>query len=290
MQLGTPDDMDVSVELKDWLFALEGADNTSSGRWLSDSDDTGREVRCWHTTFRSLKVKAKASPSCTANGTEASHNRQRFPIELVTVGVEGLKTLKPNSGKGKDDIDTIGGVNVEADILVSEEDVEDRTLQCVVENFKFSVKQPIEVVVTKDELQHLAVLCKSEVESMSRIALGALKVLKLEGSIGQSTIDQLSNLGNGGYERLFTPEKLSREGSESSTVPSPSTTESPHPFVESTFASLEEALLDSQAKCSTLIHELNDSQKHATNSITVQQLNQKLESMQKLLKQLRTQI
>lgn len=53
----------------------------------------------------------------------------------------------------------------------------------------------IEAIVTKDELQHLAFLCKSEVDSMGRITAGILRVLKLEGSIGQAAIDQLSNLG-----------------------------------------------------------------------------------------------
>lgn len=49
--------------------------------------------------------------------------------------------------------------------------------------------------MTKEELQHLTSLCKSEVDSMGRIAAGILRVLKLEDSIGQAAIDQLSNLG-----------------------------------------------------------------------------------------------
>lgn len=49
--------------------------------------------------------------------------------------------------------------------------------------------------MTKDELQHLAFLCKSEVDSMGRLAAGVLRVLKLEGSIGEAAINQLSNLG-----------------------------------------------------------------------------------------------
>lgn len=53
--------------------------------------------------------------------------------------------------------------------------------------------------MTKDELQHLAFLCKSEVDSMGRIAAGVLRVLKLEGSVGQTAIDQLSNLGISNY-------------------------------------------------------------------------------------------
>lgn len=50
--------------------------------------------------------------------------------------------------------------------------------------------------MTKDEVQHLVHLCKSEVDSMGRIAAGFLRILKLEGSIGSAAISQLSNLGN----------------------------------------------------------------------------------------------
>lgn len=53
----------------------------------------------------------------------------------------------------------------------------------------------IEAVVTKEELEHLVLLCKSEVDSMGRITAGFLRLLKLEESIGLATLDQLSNLG-----------------------------------------------------------------------------------------------
>lgn len=53
----------------------------------------------------------------------------------------------------------------------------------------------IEIVVTKDELQHLTSLCKSELDSMGRITAGFLRLLKLEGSVGQSVMDQLGYLG-----------------------------------------------------------------------------------------------
>lgn len=49
--------------------------------------------------------------------------------------------------------------------------------------------------MTKDELQNLTLLCKSEVDSMGRITVGILRVLKLEGSVGEAAITQLSNLG-----------------------------------------------------------------------------------------------
>lgn len=53
----------------------------------------------------------------------------------------------------------------------------------------------IEAVVTKDELQHLVFLCKSEVDSMGRITAGILRLLKLEETIGQAAMDRLTNLG-----------------------------------------------------------------------------------------------
>lgn len=56
----------------------------------------------------------------------------------------------------------------------------------------------------KDELQYLAMLCKSEVDSMGRITAGVLRILKLEGSVGSAAISQLSNLGNFGFTYLVT--------------------------------------------------------------------------------------
>lgn len=61
--------------------------------------------------------------------------------------------------------------------------------------------------MTKAELQYLAFLCKSEVDSMGRLAAGILRVLKLEGSIGPGAIRQLSNLGKFCilFETFFSP-------------------------------------------------------------------------------------
>ncbi|RYQ84403.1 hypothetical protein Ahy_B10g103700 [Arachis hypogaea] len=53
----------------------------------------------------------------------------------------------------------------------------------------------IEAAITKDELQHLALLFKSEFDSIGQITAGVLRLLKLEGSVGQAVIDQLGNLG-----------------------------------------------------------------------------------------------
>ncbi|GFP89982.1 hypothetical protein PHJA_001142000 [Phtheirospermum japonicum] len=240
LHLGAPDDVDISIELKDWLFSLEGAEEMVDNRF---SDDCRREERSWHTTFRSVHVKAKSSPKHVVVGSVKPSGKQKYPIELITVGLEGLQILKPMARKemllngisnkgilqnglpesGKKSVDRRGGINMAVDIVTTEEeDNDDAMVKLVVENLKFSVNEPIEAVVKKDELQYLAMLCKSEVDSMGRIAAGVLRILKLEGSVGSAAISQLSNLG-----------------------------------VESTVASIEEAILDSQAKSAALASELS---------------------------------
>jgi hypothetical protein len=53
----------------------------------------------------------------------------------------------------------------------------------------------VEVEATKQEVEHMVELFKSEIESVSRIAAGGLKLLQLHGTIGQNAIDQLSYFG-----------------------------------------------------------------------------------------------
>lgn len=53
----------------------------------------------------------------------------------------------------------------------------------------------IEAVATKEELEDLAILCRAEADAMGRIAAAILRLLKLEKSLGQGTIEQLRNLG-----------------------------------------------------------------------------------------------
>lgn len=85
MQLGKPDDVDVTIELKDWLFALEGEQEIAESWWFDNHEDVDREKRCWHTTFQSLQVKTKGSPKHKLNGKGRPEERQKFPLELVTV-------------------------------------------------------------------------------------------------------------------------------------------------------------------------------------------------------------
>ncbi|KAM2058247.1 hypothetical protein ACFX16_030841 [Malus domestica] len=305
LHLGKPDDVDVSVEFKNWLFALEGEREIAERWWFDNHEDVQREERCWHTTFHNLHVKAKSGPKHMLNGNGKSYRTQKYPVELVTVGVEGLQILKPHSQKSnnvavlpangiKETAETSAGIDLEFRMVIPEDPVDHKMVEWAVENVKFSVKQPIEAVVTKDELQHLTFLCKSEVESMGRMTAGILRLLKLEESIGEAAMEQLSNLGTEGIDKLLSPAKLSRGGSFSSTglsqsnliIETPSTTAT----LESTVASLEEAFTDSQSKCTALIADLGSSEPSAQHLVTVKELNQKLQSMQSLLTQLRSHI
>ncbi|XP_071697173.1 uncharacterized protein [Rutidosis leptorrhynchoides] len=295
LHLGAPDDVDISLELKDWLFALEGAD-VAEKRWLNDSDDSYREERCWHTTFESVKVKANSRKKHLVNGINNLPGAHKYPVESLTVGVEGLKTVKPQYQKGvtsenghKHTVESHGGVDLEANIVLNEDDGDNGMIKWVAESLKFSVKHPVEAIVTKDELQHIAELCKSEVDSMGRITAGVLRLLKLEGSVGQTTIDQLNNLGSDGFDKIFA------RGSNASSVGlSPSSLVASDNQLSSSFnstlASLEAALLDTQSNCASLASELSRSESSKPHLHSVDQLARKLESMQKLLTKLQSQV
>lgn len=300
LHLGAPDDVDISLELKDWLFALEGADMAEKW-WLYSSEDSYREERCWHTTFDSIKAKANSSKKSLVNGKKNFPGSKKYPVESITVGIEGLKTLKPQQQKGtapqnghKQIVESRGGVDFEADIVLNEDDDVDGMIKWVLESLKFSVKHPVEAVVTKDELQHVAQLCKSEVDSMGRITAGVLRVLKLEGSVGQSAMNQLSNLGSEGFDKIFSPENPRRDSTASSVGMSPFSvvaSDNQHSSsFNSTLNSLEAALLESQTDCAALVTELSSSESPKPHLHSVEQFAQKLESMQKLLLKLQTEV
>ncbi|KAK6946843.1 Vacuolar protein sorting-associated protein 13-like, N-terminal domain [Dillenia turbinata] len=304
LHLGKPDDVDVIIEFKDWLFALEGTDEVAERLSFNIIEDSCREERCWHTSFETLQVKAKSGLKNSVGGTKTSNGMREYPVDSVTVSVDGLQAVKPHLLKahqnglplkvGDERDETFGGINLEVYLALSDDNVDDETAKWAIENLKFSVKKPIEAVATKDELQHLAFLCKSEVDSAGRIAAGLLRVLKLEKSIGKAAIDQLSNLGSEGVDKIFSPDRLSgsRDSSTTSfglTTP-PANGEVRNLALESTVASLEEALLDSQARCASLAEELDGQDLSLKHLAQVKQLSQKLENMQGLLEQMRTQL
>lgn len=301
--LGKPEEVEVLVDLRNWLFALEGAQEMVESSWFDNKENTNREDRCWHTTFKSLKIKAKNSPKDLLNCSVKSSNDHRYPVELITVGVEGLQTLKPQvqtsiyavefpvNAIGEADMKKFGGVNVELDMVVSEGDFDDGTGNWMVENLKLSIEQPIEAVVTKNELQHLAVLCKSEVDSFGRVAAGVLRLLKLEGSIGQAAINQLSNLGSEGIDKIFSSKQLSR-GQSAVVEHSPSTNghgNSSHSSVRTIVTLLEKEVEDTESKCAALISDISLSETSSQHLDRVKELGQQIENLRTLLKQLKTQ-
>jgi hypothetical protein len=206
--LEVPDDLDVSIELRNWLFALEGTEEV--GDWLSPhgSDHISREEKCWHTTFTNLHVSGRSSDR--PGSAEKVIHKRALPIERFTAGIEGLQAIKPclrdqlignatsnnlQTGSVFDNTSSIGdqGVDVEATMVICEDEIEGP--KWTMDNVKFSVKEPIEAVATKEELEHLTMLCRSEADAMGRITAGILRLLKLDKSLGQGTIEQLRNLG-----------------------------------------------------------------------------------------------
>ncbi|XP_065043818.1 uncharacterized protein LOC135584378 isoform X1 [Musa acuminata AAA Group] len=299
LEMRMPDDVDVCIAFNNWLFALEGTQEMEEGWLQCAGDNLSREERCWHTTFQSFHVKAKSNSEPNFRNKVNLGTKRKFPVELITVGIEGLQALKPHP-KDVNQVErdlTFGninnnGVDIEVCLIVPEDD-SDLEAKWSVENVKFSVKQPIEAVATKEELEHLAFLCRSEVDSVGRIAAGMLRLLRLDKSLGQGAIDQLSNLGSGSIDKVLTPEKMSRRSSFASVSFTPraptsnAILESPNESVESTITMLEVEILDLQSKCSSLISELgsSDGSEHVSD---VKYFTEKLENMQTLLTRLRT--
>jgi hypothetical protein len=134
------------------------------------------------------------------------------------------KLCNNQSGVGLNNTNAIGdqGVDVEATMVLGEDEIEGT--KWMMDNVKFSVKEPvgtlvsvfvqtclelaaltltiyihlnmqIEAVAKKEELEHLAMICRSEADAMGRITAGILRLLKLDKSLGHGTIEQLRNLG-----------------------------------------------------------------------------------------------
>ncbi|XP_062184200.1 uncharacterized protein LOC133888099 isoform X2 [Phragmites australis] len=308
--LGVPDDLDVSIELRNWLFALEGTEEVGDC-FSARGDLISREEKCWHSTFRNLHVSGKSSDRLNLGGTEKVLPKKAFPVECFTVGIEGLQAIKPRlrdqlTGKGTSNTHQMGsefnnansvgdqGVDVEASMVIGEDEVDGA--QWTMDNVKFSVKEPIEAVATKEELEHLAMLCRSEADAMGRITAGILRLLKLDKSLGQGTIEQLRNLGSGGMDNIFSPRRLSRQNSFGSIgTPRTPTLQAiadglgSKNILEATISSLQAEISESKAKCATLISQASTREDHNC-AEDIRQLNEKLEGMQSLVTRLRTLI
>uniref|UniRef100_A0A7N0V5U2 Chorein N-terminal domain-containing protein n=2 Tax=Kalanchoe fedtschenkoi TaxID=63787 RepID=A0A7N0V5U2_KALFE len=292
--LGRPDDIDVSIELKDWLFALQGAQDMAESWWFDSSNGAAKEERSWHTSFRSFQVQAKTNLEHIHNQKGNSKKIGRPPVESIKVAVEGLQILKPQASKDVKRADILvnrfeqttanPGVDLEAQLAIQEDGFDDEIRNWIVEKIKFSVQRPIEAVMTKDELQYLTTLCKSEVDSLGRIAAGVLQVFKLEGTVGQAGIDQLGNLSSEGLDKIFRPVNGSHN------IRSTSLTQRPASSVDSSITLLDEAIQDSQAKCHAIIGDLSKTSESPPQLTSLKELTEKLENLRVIVNQLRTQL
>ncbi|XLR14556.1 hypothetical protein S83_042494 [Arachis hypogaea] len=102
---------------------------------------------------------------------------------LLQVGIQGMQIMKPQRPKeihlsksngAKKVISTATGICLQLGLVSREDNVEVEMANWEVENLTFTVKQPIEVVLTSDEAQHLPFLCKSEVDFMGMQEVKAL--------------------------------------------------------------------------------------------------------------------
>lgn len=80
-----PDDLDVLIELKNWLFALEGAEEAVEIWSTCNGEVFCREDRCWHTTFRNLRITGKSSDKPNLSNSGKVCRKLAFPVESITV-------------------------------------------------------------------------------------------------------------------------------------------------------------------------------------------------------------
>ncbi|ONM39374.1 hypothetical protein ZEAMMB73_Zm00001d043896 [Zea mays] len=157
----------------------------------------------------------------------------------------------------------------------------------------YRLELKIEAVATKEELEHLVMLCRSEADAMGRITAGILRLLKLDKSLGQGTIEQLRNLGSGGMDNIFSPRRLSRLNSFGSigtprtpTMQAIADVMSSKTTLEATISSLQGEISESKAKCMALISQASSTEDQ-NRAEDIRQLSEKLESMQSLVTQLK---
>jgi hypothetical protein len=81
--LGVPDDLDVSIELRNWLFALEGTEEVGDSFSPRSNDHISREEKCWHTTFRNLHVSGKSIDRLNMGGIEKAFPVERFMVQYT---------------------------------------------------------------------------------------------------------------------------------------------------------------------------------------------------------------
>lgn len=82
-EMGKPDEIDVDLQLHDWLFALEGSEGVADcGR--GDSA-VSREQKCWHSTFRCLRVIVTGRKNISDDHSVLKQPASPSPVQEITV-------------------------------------------------------------------------------------------------------------------------------------------------------------------------------------------------------------
>ncbi|KAM0845720.1 hypothetical protein ACQ4PT_056188 [Festuca glaucescens] len=218
--MGMPYGVDVSVELRDWIFALEGTEEIGDWACRRTCNRIPREVKFWQAAIRNLHLRGKHSGRTKPNSAEKASQKTEYPYECFTARVEGLQAIRPHlrnpaTGNGTAQRHQAGrtlvssdqGTDIEATMVTSQDG--SGVSKWTVDKTRFSVEDLVTgAVLTKEEQEYLSTLCRSEADSLGRIAAAVLLLLELDGSLGQAAIDQLASLGSE-LAGIFTPEKLS---------------------------------------------------------------------------------
>jgi hypothetical protein len=84
-EVGIPDDIELELQLLDWLFVLEGAGCVAEAAStpLTKNHFGSREDRCWHSTFRCLSVKVQGTKE--SRSLLEMHGSMPSPVQSVIV-------------------------------------------------------------------------------------------------------------------------------------------------------------------------------------------------------------
>ncbi|KAI5064107.1 hypothetical protein GOP47_0020777 [Adiantum capillus-veneris] len=266
-EIGIPDAIEINIQLKDWVFALE-ADLGGVG------DAYLRRERCWHTAFQCLSVTAQGGQE-DLDGNNLSV-LVKHPVKQIVVGIKGLEFIKPiapDSSSTKPEVLNCAandeprngpamqnGLDVEVlfGLREEEEDADMHIRQWAIKRVKSGLTKPVEIEATKEDIEYLIETVRLEIESASRVAAGLMQLLELKGSIGQATIKQLSSIGSGSLDRIITPEKIGRRSSVGSvgSVPFIQSNLKEKSSLDMSLSKLEQLVMNSQGDCTMLSSKL----------------------------------
>ncbi|CAI7881380.1 unnamed protein product, partial [Closterium sp. NIES-53] len=100
-EVALPQEMDVDVQLLDWLFALEGAHKAFVALPSTTAHAVQRrEDLSWHSTFRMFRVSAHSNPLNDAHRRTGTTHRPppapgSSPVGNILIRVEGIQAFKP---------------------------------------------------------------------------------------------------------------------------------------------------------------------------------------------------